>query len=74
MTAEHPGYADEAEIRATFGRYVDELKAAGRTRPWARSRAPLHRAAGAHHVPFHRKDLGSRTGPGTFLGTIRSPT
>jgi protein-L-isoaspartate(D-aspartate) O-methyltransferase len=29
MTAEHPGYADEAEIRATLERYVDELKGAG---------------------------------------------
>jgi protein-L-isoaspartate(D-aspartate) O-methyltransferase len=39
MTAEHPGYADEAEIRATLGRYVDELKAAGAIGPSAVERA-----------------------------------
>jgi protein-L-isoaspartate(D-aspartate) O-methyltransferase len=39
MTAEHPGYADEAEIRATLGRYVDELKAAGAIGPAAVERA-----------------------------------
>jgi protein-L-isoaspartate(D-aspartate) O-methyltransferase len=39
MTAEHPGYADEAEIRATLGRYVDELKAAGTIGPAAVERA-----------------------------------
>ena len=39
MTAEHPEYADEAEIRATLGRYVDELKAAGAIGPAAVERA-----------------------------------
>ena len=39
MTAEHPGYADQAEIRATLERYVDELKAAGAIGPAAVERA-----------------------------------
>jgi protein-L-isoaspartate(D-aspartate) O-methyltransferase len=47
MTPEHPGYADEAEIRATLERYVDELKAAGAIGPAAVERAfrtvPRHR-------------------------------
>jgi protein-L-isoaspartate(D-aspartate) O-methyltransferase len=47
MTPEHPGYADQAEIRATLERYVDELKATG-----AIGSAAVERAF--RTVPRHR--------------------
>jgi protein-L-isoaspartate(D-aspartate) O-methyltransferase len=59
MTAEHPGYADEAEIRATLERYVDELKAAGAIGPAAVERA--FRTVQRHRLleTFYYRDGGS---------------
>jgi protein-L-isoaspartate(D-aspartate) O-methyltransferase len=62
MTAEHPGFADEAEIRATLGRYVDELKAAGAIGPAAVERA--FRTVQRHRLLetfYHRDSEGFRT-------------
>jgi protein-L-isoaspartate(D-aspartate) O-methyltransferase len=62
MTAEHPGYADEAEIRATVERYVDELKAAGAIGPAAVERA--FRTVQRHRLLetfYHRDGGGFRT-------------
>ena len=62
MTAEHPGYADQAEIRATVERYVDELKAAGAIGPTAVERA--FRTVQRHRLLetfYHRDGGGFRT-------------
>ena len=62
MTAEHPGYADQAEIRATVERYVDELKAAGAIGPTAVERA--FRTVQRHRLLetfYHRDSEGFRT-------------
>jgi protein-L-isoaspartate(D-aspartate) O-methyltransferase len=58
MAAEHPGYADEAEIRATLERYVDELKAAGAIGPAAVERA--FRTVQRHRLleTFYYRDSG----------------
>jgi protein-L-isoaspartate(D-aspartate) O-methyltransferase len=62
MTAEHPGYADEAEIRAILERYVDELKAAGAIGSATVERA--FRAVQRHRLLetfYHRDADGRRT-------------
>jgi protein-L-isoaspartate(D-aspartate) O-methyltransferase len=62
MTPEHPGYADQAEIRATLERYVDELKATGAIGPAAVERAfrtvPRHRLL---ETFYYRDGGGFRT-------------
>jgi protein-L-isoaspartate(D-aspartate) O-methyltransferase len=59
MTPEHPGYADQAEIRATLERYVDELKAAGAIGLAAVERA--FRTVQRHRLleTFYHRDGGS---------------
>jgi protein-L-isoaspartate(D-aspartate) O-methyltransferase len=56
MTPEQPGYADEAEIRVTVERYVDQLKAAGAIGSAAVERA--FRAVERHRLleTFYQRD------------------